>query len=53
MTIEGGEADAEMGRVGLAEFGDVVGDGAFVIGCEFRVAFVEKPQQRRFQTGPA
>ena len=28
MAVEGGEADAEMGRIGLAKFGDVIGNRA-------------------------
>ncbi|MDP1866890.1 MAG: hypothetical protein Q8L13_11190 [Bradyrhizobium sp.] len=52
VAIEGGETDAEMGRVGLAEFRDVVGDGAAGLLRKIRVATVEKPQQRRFRGGP-
>ena len=52
VTVEGGETDAEMGRVGLAEFRDVVGDGATGVQRKIRVATVEEPQQRRFRGGP-
>ena len=52
VTVEGGETDAEMGRVGLAEFRDVVGDGAAGLQRKIRVATVEEPQQRRFRGGP-
>lgn len=52
VAIEGGETDAEMGRVGLAEFRDVVGDGAAGVQRKIRVATVEEPQQRRFRGGP-
>jgi hypothetical protein len=38
VAVEGGETDAEMGRVGLAELGNVVGDGAAGISGEVVVA---------------
>src|SRR5882757_6074339 len=52
MSVQGSEADAKMGRVGLAELGNVVGDGAAGFLGEIRVARVQKPQQRRFRAGP-
>src|SRR5215218_2668469 len=52
MAVEGGEADAEMGRVGLAKFRDVVGDRAAGLADEIRVAIVQEPQQGRFRAGP-
>src|ERR1700738_3670668 len=52
MTIEGGEADAEMIGVGLAQFGDVIGNVTAVLRGKIRVAIVEEPQQGRFEGGP-
>ena len=52
VAVEGGEADAEMGRVGLAEFRNVVGDGAAGFLRKIRMATVEEPQQRRFRGSP-
>ena len=52
MAVEGGETDAEMGRISLAELRNVIGDGAAGIGGKLRVATVEEPQQRRFRGGP-
>src|SRR5262245_48486447 len=52
MAVEGGEADAEMGGIGLAEFRDVIGDSAGVFAGEIGVAGVQEPQQRRFRAGP-
>src|SRR5258705_8670040 len=52
MAVEGGEADAEMGRIGLAEFRDVVGDRAAGLASEFGVARIQEPQQGRLRTGP-
>src|SRR5258708_5334349 len=52
MAVEGGEADAEMGRVGFAELGDVVGDRAVGFAGEIGVASIQEPQQGRFRTGP-
>src|SRR5436190_4285846 len=44
MAVEGGEADAEMGWVGLAEFGDVIGDRAVGLASEIGVACIQEPQ---------
>src|SRR3954465_6459811 len=52
MAVQGREADAKTGRIGLAEFGNVVGDGARGLRREFAEAIVQKPQQRRLRTGP-
>src|SRR6185369_4945951 len=52
VAVERREADAKMGRIGLTELGDVVGDRAGFVGGEFLVALVKKPQKRRFRTGP-
>src|SRR5215469_11071448 len=52
MAVQSCEADAKMGRVGLAELRDVVGDGAGSLGREFVEAIVQKPQQRRLRAGP-
>lgn len=52
MAVEGREADAKMGRVGLAELGNVVGDRAAGLGQEICVTSVQKPQQRRLRAGP-
>ncbi len=52
MAVERGEADAEMIGIGLAEFGDVVGDVAAGLAAESAWQAVEKPQQRRLQGGP-
>ena len=48
MAVQGGEADAEMGRVGLAEFRDVIGDRAAGFTGEVGMAAVQEPQQGRF-----
>ena len=37
-----------MGRVGLAEFRNVIGDGATGFAGEIGVTGVQEPQQRRF-----
>src|ERR1700722_20528984 len=47
MSVEGGEADAEMIGGGLAEFRDVVGDGAARVRGKIPVTIAEEPQQRR------
>ena len=52
MAVEGGEADAEMIGIGLAEFWDIVGDAAAVLGGKIRMAGGEEPQQRRLGGGP-
>src|SRR4051794_6553025 len=52
MAVEGGEADAKMGRVGLAEFGDVIGDRAVGFSSEIGMASIQEPQQGRFRAGP-
>ena len=52
VAVEGGEADAEMIGIGLAEFGNVVGDRAAGLGEELGMAMVEEPQQRRLGAGP-
>ena len=52
VTVDGGEADAEMIGIGLAEFRDIVGDGAAGLVGKIRVATVEEPQQGRFRGGP-
>jgi len=38
--------------IGLAEFRNVVGDRAAVLGLKFSMAMVEEPQQRRPGAGP-
>ena len=53
VAVEGGEADAEMIGVGLAEFRDVVGDGAAGLRGKIGVAGGEKPQQGRFRRRPS
>ena len=53
VPVEGGEADAEMIGVGLAEFRDVVGDGAAGLRGKIGVTGGQEPQQRRFRGGPA
>jgi hypothetical protein len=52
MAVDGGEADAEMRRIGLAQFRNVVGDVAGVLGDKVLIATLEEPQQRRFGAGP-
>src|SRR5450631_47853 len=52
MPVEGGEADAEMVGVGIAEFGDIVGDGAAGLGGKIRMTGGEEPQQGRLRGGP-
>ena len=52
VAVERGEADAKMGRVGLAEFRDVIGDRAAGLREVFRMTGVQEPQQGRFRTGP-
>src|SRR6266508_1361250 len=52
MAVEGSEADAEMGGVGLAEFGDVIGDRAAGLASELGVARIQEPQQGRLRAGP-
>ena len=42
-----------MGRVGLAQFRNVVGDRAAVIGGEFGVACGQEAQQRRLELAQA
>jgi len=44
VAVEGGEADAEMIGVGLAQFGDVIGDRAAGLGGKIRVTGREEPQ---------
>jgi hypothetical protein len=53
VTVEGGEADAEMIGVGLAEFMDIVGNGSAGLLGKISVTIVEEPPQRRFRSGPA
>src|ERR1700686_1789911 len=53
MTVQRGEADAEMIGVGLAELGDVVGDRAAGLRRKIRVTGIEEPQQGRPGGGPA
>src|SRR4030088_168732 len=53
MAIESGDADAEMVRIGLVQFRDVVGDCARVFGGKFGMAIGQEPQQRRFRIVPA
>ena len=43
LAVHRGEADAEEGGIRLAEFGDVVGDGAAKIVCMVAVAGIEEP----------
>src|SRR5438445_7456639 len=52
MAVKGREADPEMIRIGLAEFRDVVGDGAAGLRRKIGMTAIEEPQQRRFRAGP-
>ncbi len=52
VPVEGGEADAEMIGVGLAELGNIVGDRAAGLRRKVRVTGGEEAQQGRFGGGP-
>src|SRR6516164_3568085 len=52
MAVERGEADAEMLGMRIAEFGDVMGDLAGIVGSEILVARLQESQQRRRGGGP-
>ncbi len=47
MPVDGGEADAEMIRIDLGQFRNVIGDLAGIVGRKARVAGLEKLLQRR------
>ena len=53
MSVDGGEADSEMRRVGLAEFRNIIGDGAPDLGRIGRMTGLEKAQQRASSRRPS
>ena len=53
VTVGGCDAYAEIGRIGLTEFRNVIGDGAAVIPGDLHMTAFQKPRQRRLDTAHA